>query len=104
VPDSVSPAGRAAGSPSSSDPRAYANAREILPVPILQVVQTHFEGGLLWVPPRQARREKTRGHVERNRQILAEKAAGASTKVLSQRYGLSEERIRQLVRKTKSPT
>jgi len=104
VPEPATPAGRAAGSPSSSDARSYANAREILPVPVLQVVQTHFEGGLLWVPPRQARREKTRGHVERNRQILEEKAAGASTKDLSRRYGLSEERIRQLVRKSKSPT
>jgi Mor family transcriptional regulator len=86
----------------ASDPRAYANAREILPVQILQVVQTHFDGGLLWVPPREARRDKTKGHLERNRQILQEKADGASTKDLAQKYGLSEERIRQLVRGPKS--
>ncbi len=86
----------------ASDPRAYANAREILPDQILAVVQAHFHGGLLWVPPREARKDKTKGHFERNRQILQERADGASTKVLAQKYGLSEERIRQLVRGTKS--
>jgi len=88
----------------SPDQRAYASAREILPDQILAVVQAHFDGGLLWVPPREARKDKTKGHLERNRQILQEKADGASTKVLAQKYGLSEERIRQLVRGTKSET
>ena len=85
--------------PPSADSRPYANAREILPAPILHVVQGHFDGGLLWVPPRETRREKTKGQGERNRQILEERAAGASTKILAAKYGLSDERIRQLVRK-----
>jgi Mor family transcriptional regulator len=97
VPDAGPPA-------PSADQRGYANAREILPIPILAVVQAHFDGGLLWVPPREARKDKTKGHLERNRQILKEKADGAATKVLAQKYGLSEERIRQLVRGTKSQT
>ena len=86
------------GSPS----RAYANARNILPTPVLHVVQSHFDGGLLWVPPREARKDKTKGHVERNRQILQERTAGASTGFLAQKYGLSAERIRQLVRDPKA--
>ena len=86
------------GSPS----RAYANARNILPTPVLHTLQSHFEGGLLWVPPREARKDKTKGHAERNQQILREKAAGASTGFLAQKYGLSAERIRQLVREPKA--
>jgi Mor family transcriptional regulator len=86
---------------SSGERSPYANAREILPQQVLLNVQHHFEGGLLWIPPREARKEKTRGHLERNRQILEEKAGGASTKVLADKYGLSTERIRQLVREPK---
>jgi hypothetical protein len=99
-----SPAEPAAGTAPASDRRAYANAGEILPVEILRIVQCHFDGGLLWVPPRASRREKTRGHEERNRQILEEKAGGASTKVLARKYGLSDARIRQLVRRPKTST
>jgi len=95
------PAGGVSDSPPAPASRAYANARNILPVRVLNTVQNHFEGGLLWVPPRASRREKTKGHLERNRQILLEKADGASTKVLARKYGLSDERIRQLVREPK---
>ena len=69
---------------------------------MLLTLQCHFEGGLLWVPPREARKEKTKGHAERNRQIRREKAEGASTGFLAQKYGLSAERIRQLVRDPKA--
>jgi Mor family transcriptional regulator len=83
--------------------RPYANAKKILPHQVLQTVQSHFDGGLLWIPPRKARKSKTKGHDERNRQILQERADGASTRVLAEKYGLSDERIRQLLRRPKPP-
>jgi Mor family transcriptional regulator len=94
--------GEARSPDDGSPPRAYANARNILPTPVLHVVQSHFDGGLLWVPPREARKEKTKGHVERNRQILQERIDGASIRFLACKYGLSDERIRQLVRSPKT--
>jgi hypothetical protein len=84
-----------------AEQRSYANAREILPAEVLRIVQAHFDGGLLWVPPREYRRQKTKGQEERNHQILREKADGASTRALASKYGLSDARIRQLIRAAK---
>jgi Mor family transcriptional regulator len=81
---------------------SYANAREILPGHILKILQDHFEGGLLWVPTQGGRREKTQDHLRRNRDILEDKERGIGTKELALKYGLSQERIRQILRKAKS--
>ena len=83
---------------------SYANASDALPRELLAQVQQHFEGGLLWVPARTRRRRKTRVDVERNRQIVHEKQAGASTRSLAEKFGLSEERVRQIVNATKRNT
>lgn len=80
---------------------SYANAREVLPRGLLAQVQRHFEGGLLWIPVRSRRRRKTRVDLERNRQMVREKQAGVSTRALAREYGLSEERVRQIVNATK---
>jgi Mor family transcriptional regulator len=77
----------------------YANAREILPAEILEALQRHFEGGLMWVPARERRRRKTEEQADRNRRILRDHRRGAGTSALAGRYGLSTERIRQILRK-----
>jgi Mor family transcriptional regulator len=79
----------------------YANAREALPRELLAQVQRHFEGGLLWIPVRARRRLKTSVDLERNLRIVRERRCGASTRFLAQKYGLSEERVRQIVKSAK---
>jgi hypothetical protein len=85
-----------------SDRASYANARDILPGEVLRMLQAHFEGGLLWVPPQEARRGKRRDHQTRNEEIRAEKGRGVATKALARKFGLSEERIRQIARHSKT--
>jgi hypothetical protein len=85
-----------------TDRGSYANARDILPGEVLRMIQAHFEGGLLWVPPQEARRGKTRNRQARDEEILAEKGRGVATKALAEKYGLSEERIRQIARHPKT--
>lgn len=86
----------------STHSEGYANGRNVLPRDVLHLVQSHFAGGLLWVPPREVRRDKTEGHENRNRQIALEKGAGATTRDLARRFGLSPERIRQIVKRTQT--
>ena len=86
----------------NTDRGSYANARDILPGEVLRMLQAHFEGGLLWVPPQEARRGKTRDHQARDEEIQAQKDRGVATKALAQKYGLSEERIRQIARHSKT--
>jgi hypothetical protein len=81
---------------------SYANAREILPGHVLKILQDHFEGGLLWVPTQGRRKDKTQDHLGRNQGILEDKERGISTKELALKYGLSQERIRQILKKGKS--
>jgi Mor family transcriptional regulator len=80
---------------------AYANAKNVLPGTLLRKVQAYFQGGLLWIPPIARRRLKTRKDAERNRRIFRDKAKGLSTTLLAEKYGLSEERIRQVLREAK---
>ncbi len=80
---------------------AYANARDVLPRPLLKKIQERFEGGLLWIPARARRRRKTREAAARDLQIRDERRGGASIPDLSRKYGLSEERIRQITRRPK---
>lgn len=77
-------------------PRDYANAADVLPPGLLRKVQQHWQG-LLWIPLLEGR--KTRGDRQRNRQILLEYDRGRTTAELAEKYSLSQERIRQIVRK-----
>lgn len=76
---------------------AYANAQKVLPRALLREVQRHFEGGLLWVPARRRQRRKTRTDSERNRNIALDNRRGATIRSLAEKYGLSKERIRQIL-------
>jgi Mor family transcriptional regulator len=76
----------------------YANARDILPKTLLREVQRHFPGGLLWIPPPQRRRFKTRGLERRNQRLARDAREGLSLRDLSRKYGLSAERVRQLLK------
>jgi len=81
-----------------STPNGYANARKVLPADVLDALQRFFEGGLLWVPSRERRRRKTVEQADRNRRIHRDHRRGLGTSALADRYGLSTERIRQIVR------
>jgi hypothetical protein len=84
------------------DGKPYANAREVLPGWLVREIQGRFAGGFLWVPVLERRRVKTRGHDRRNRRIAAERSRGLSLKELARKFGLSEERVRQILAGSKS--
>lgn len=76
--------------------REYANASDVLPPRLLRQIQRHWQG-LLWIPLLEDR--KTRGDGQRNEQIVREHSRGISTSELAEKYSLSQERIRQIVRR-----
>jgi DNA-directed RNA polymerase sigma subunit (sigma70/sigma32) len=76
----------------------YANARHVLPRKLLEQVQRYFPGGLLWVPPRRRRRLKTRHLEGRDQRLQKDAQKGISIGELSRKYGLSRERVRQILK------
>lgn len=76
---------------------SYANAREVLPAKLLAAVQRHFEGGMLWVPKRLGRGD-TEQNLARDEKIARSARQGMTLSALAKSYGLSAERIRQIVR------
>lgn len=74
----------------------YANARDVLPEALLRRVQRYW-AGMLWVPPPDRRRFKTRGHEERNGRMRRDRRRGLSLGSLAKKYRLSRERVRQIV-------
>jgi hypothetical protein len=66
----------------------YANARVLLPPALLRELRTHFESGLLWVPP-----------PEKDESLLREFRRGVSIARLSRRRGLPAERVRRILKR-----
>lgn len=81
-----------------SDPprRRCVNAATVLPPRLLRQVQKYCQG-LIWVPGLERVRRKTIDHPERDSKILSERAKGASVALLAKQYGLSRERIKQIL-------
>lgn len=77
---------------------SYSNAKDILPPGLLRQLQEHFQGGLLWVPPLKPGAARARYLEARNRRIAADRRRGKSIAALGAAYGLTAERIRQIVR------
>jgi len=81
-------------------PPKYANASEVLPRKLMSQLRRYFEGGLLWVPSETAP-PRVRDREARDREIAEARKRGSSLRELAEKYLLTEERIRQIVRKQK---
>lgn len=81
----------------------YENARDLLPEPLLRQVQKYISGKLVYVPARERKREwgTASGYRqylrERNQDIRAQFALGASIEELADEYHLSCESIKRIV-------
>lgn len=81
----------------------YINARDILPEPLVQVLQHHAAGSYIYVP---SDRKKSWGEVSgyraeldaRNQAIVDDHCAGCTVMALAERYALSESAIRKIIR------
>ena len=82
----------------------YANARDVLPEPLVRELQKVLQGGYLYVP-KDERSHKRWGEASgyrdelerRNRLIREERAEGASIAELADRHGLSVHAIKKIV-------
>lgn len=82
----------------------YANARDVLPEPLVRELQKVVQGGYLYVPKderchkRWGEESGYREELEaRNRRICEEHDSGVSVGELAERYGLSVHAIRKIV-------
>ena len=71
--------------------KAYANARDVLPPKLLELVQ-RYHSGRLWIPP-----PPRDGMTERNEQIHRMRHDGEPVSEIAQRVGLSERRVWQIL-------
>ena len=82
----------------------YINAEDILPKNLLDEIRRYFEGGAIYVPRSDGRAawgsgSGTRAELDaRNRAIRSEYAAGTGTAELAEKYCLSADSIRKIVR------
>ena len=99
------PADSAAGWKGGS-PIHYINAEEVLPKHLLDEIRRYFEGGAMYVPRSDGRARwgtgsGTRAELdERNRAIRREYAEGARTADLAEKYCLSPDSIRKILRES----
>ena len=84
----------------------YYKASDVLPAELIEEIQKYIDGQCLYIPRRQQSRrnwgDNTRTRAElrqRNRQILQERTAGASTRMLAERYFLSEKTVQAILRR-----
>lgn len=82
----------------------YVNAHTVLPAEIVELVQRHFPGGLIYIPkPKEMHRKwgedsGARALVRRrNEEIRAQFADGASMADLAAQFFLSDDSIRKIV-------
>lgn len=83
----------------------YIRAEEVLPAKVLALVQEYIDGQMLYVPKKTSKRGEwgsasgTKAYLqERNARICCEYQAGSSTKLLSEKYFLSEKSIQRILR------
>jgi DNA-binding NarL/FixJ family response regulator len=70
--------------------KGYANARDVLPPKLLELVQ-RYHNGLLWIPP-------SEGALTRHEQIHQMHASGLPNAEIAERVGLSKRRVRQILK------
>lgn len=82
---------------------SYKNAAEVLPPHLLEEVQKHIDGGLIYIPKASSRLSwgQLTGSKEaiekRNKDIIKLFQKGISISKLSEKYYLSQETVRKIV-------
>ena len=83
----------------------YKNASSVLPPSLLSDLQEYCDGCFIYIPKKGCKLDwgaangaKSR-YEERNRQIAADRIAGLTVAELAERYCLSEDSIRKILRK-----
>lgn len=87
---------------------SYANARDIFPDEVLEIIQKYVEGEYIYIPKKEENKiawgELTKSKSEllnRNARIYEDYLKGMSTKSLSEKYYLSLKTIQRIVLKKK---
>lgn len=83
----------------------YENAQNILPKEIIEIIQQYVDGSYLYIP-RKVENKKSWGEdsgfknelIERNIEICNYFNSGCSAKELSEKYYLTENSIRRIIR------
>lgn len=83
---------------------SYANARDIFPDEILEIIQNYVEGEFLYIPKKEENKiawgQLTNSKNElakRNSNIFEDYLKGMSTKSLSEKYYLSAKTIQRII-------
>lgn len=87
---------------------SYRRAEDVLPVEIIQMIQTYIDGEILYIPRKDRRREW--GHrttvrqelKERNRKIYYDYELGLTRTQLAGKYYLSVKSIQRIIKEEKS--
>ena len=86
----------------------YKNGVVVLPPKLLEQVQEYVNGEIIYIPCKKSVKAKWGENSgakavleERNQQIFEAKISGETVEALSERYFLSEERIRRIIAEQK---
>lgn len=86
---------------------SYRRAEEILPIELIELIQTYVDGENIYIPRKENHRKKWGNSTtirqelkERNACILEDHRKGLSLQALSSIYFLSEKSIQRIIRKT----
>lgn len=86
----------------------YKNGVVVLPPKLLEQVQEYVNGEIIYIPCKKSVKAKWGENsgtkavlAERNQEIFEAKTSGETVEALSERYFLSEERIRRIVAEQK---
>lgn len=83
-----------------SKTKTYLNARNILPRRLYEKVCMYHHGPV-WIPEKKRKRCKTIGDAARNRRIVRRYRQGVSLKQISKEECLCQERVRQIVKRSR---
>ena len=83
---------------------SYANAREIFPDEILEIIQNYVEGEFIYIPKKEeskiawgTRTDSKKELFKRNTGIYEEYLKGMSTQALAEKYYLSPKTIQRII-------
>ena len=84
----------------------YCKASDVLPAELIEEIQKYIDGQYLYIPRKQQSRRswgdntRTRAEIrQRNRQIVRERADGASIRTLAERHFLAEKTVAAILRR-----
>lgn len=87
---------------------SYANARDIFPNEILEIIQNYMDGGYIYIPRKEANKfswgelsQSKKELLNRNVRIYDDYLKGMSTYVLSEKYYLSPKTIQRIISEKK---